>query len=121
MGRARAAKVESRTQRKTESIGDRFDFVGESKIDERKRVSLAKVLPLLRKSIPTSSTLRFMIYVNEAGQILLEPSVSVPLREAWLYKNPEALAKVEEGLAQLGRNPPRSLGSFAKFADDEID
>ncbi len=90
-------------------------------MDERKRISLAKVLPALKKSLPPKSALRFMVYVNEAGQILLEPSVSVPLREAWLYKNPQALSKVREGLAQLGRHKPRSLGSFAKFADDEID
>jgi hypothetical protein len=79
------------------------------------------VLPALKKSLPTKSALRFMVYVNEAGQILLEPSVSVPLREAWLYKNPKALAKVREGLAQLGKYKPRSLGSFAQYADDEIE
>ncbi len=62
-----------------------------------------------------------MVYVNKAGQILLEPSVSIPLREAWLYKNPAAFAKLQEGLSQLGTRQPRSLGSFAKFVDDEID
>jgi hypothetical protein len=48
--------------------------------------------------------------------------VKVPAHELWLYKNPEALALVLKGLSQVGqREKLKDLGSFEKYADDEID
>lgn len=59
--------------------------------------------------------------VDDHGKITLEPFVEIPAREHWLFKNPEALASVREGLAQSARGETHYLGSFAQFADDEID
>ena len=101
-----------------------FKLIAEGGTDERKRFSLTKALEKIRHFIaePVSvEALHFRVYVNSAGQILLDPAVSVPLREMWLYKNPVALAKVREGLAQAAEGDFHDLGSFAKFADDEID
>ena len=55
------------------------------------------------------------------GNILLEPIVMVHEREAWLYRNPEALAMVRKGIEQSKRGEIVDLGSFAEHADDEID
>lgn len=106
--------------KKIKPLSDEFEFVTEGALDERKRVSLAKVLAAKGTVLEKlESDLRFQLFVNEAGQILLSPSISVPLHEAWLFKNPAALAKVREGLTQLERRKLRKLGSFAKYADDE--
>jgi hypothetical protein len=108
-------------------LSNKFERVGETGLDERKRVSLSKALDALKgvlvKKIGENkvSDVRFIIYTNEAGQILLSPRVSIPLHEAWLYKNPEALASVRRGLKQLAGGKRYNLGSFAKYADDEID
>jgi hypothetical protein len=48
-------------------------------------------------------------------------AVRVPVREIWLYRNPAALRKVRDGLAQAAEGKLRNLGSFAKYADEEID
>jgi len=45
----------------------------------------------------------------------------VPLPEAWLYKNPVALASFRKGLEDAAEGKVHDLGSFAEFADDEID
>ena len=47
----------------------------------------------------------YHIYENSLGQIVLDPQVSIPASEAWLYQNPEALAWVKRGLrdAKEGR------------------
>jgi hypothetical protein len=50
-----------------------------------------------------------------------DPSVSVPIREIWLYRNPIALGKVREGLSQAAEGKQHDLGSFAKYADSKID
>ncbi len=103
-------------------LSDEFEFVAESTVDERKRVSLAKVLAQHEQVLAgMDSVLHFQVYVNKAGQILLDPSVSVPLHEVWLYKNPVALAKVQEGLAELEKGALHDLGSFAKYVDDDIE
>ncbi len=53
------------------------------------------------------------------GTILLEPLVELPAREAWLFKNKDALASVEKGLKQSAAGKTKSLGSFAKHLKDD--
>jgi hypothetical protein len=47
-------------------------------------------------------------------------AVQAPAREIWLYRNPVALRRVREGLAQAAKGKLRSLASFAKYGDEEI-
>lgn len=55
------------------------------------------------------------------GNIVLKPFTEIPAREAWLFENAAALGAVKVGLAQAAEGKTRSLGSFATFADEEID
>ncbi|MCH8273880.1 MAG: hypothetical protein IH851_03740 [Armatimonadetes bacterium] len=55
------------------------------------------------------------------GDILLSARAHVHEREAWLLKNPEALASVRRGIEQSKAGRGRQLGSFAEHADDELD
>ena len=53
------------------------------------------------------------------GTIVLRPAVTVPAPEAWLWKNPGALAKVRAGIeeAREGRRAsPPNLAAAAKLA-----
>ncbi len=105
-------------------LSDEFEFVGEGGVDERKRLSLTKALGTLKERLgelgDSLEALYFRVYVNAAGQILLDPAVTVPVREMWLYRNPSALAKIREGLSEA-EGKLHDLGSFAKFADDDIE
>jgi hypothetical protein len=49
----------------------------------------------------------------EGSRIVLEPLMEVPVEEAWLFENKEALKKVLTGLSQKGA---RKRGSFSKYA-----
>ena len=53
------------------------------------------------------------------GKIILEPYVEIPAREVWLYKNPKALAMVEQGLRESAEGKTVDMGSFAQYLDDE--
>ena len=104
-----------------------FKRVGDAALDERKRISLTRALESLKEILGNENELdaavRFGIYVNDAGQLLLTPEVSVPMHEAWLYqrKNPQALKKVVKGLEEAREGKFIDLGSFEKYADDDID
>jgi len=107
-------------------LSDKFERVGETGLDAKKRVSLSKALAALNGTLVKKSgadkngDLRFVIYTNDAGQILLSPQPISP-HEAWLYRNPKALASLRRGIEQAARGELHDLGSFAKYADDEID
>jgi hypothetical protein len=106
-------------------LNERFKRVGEVAVDERKRVSLTKALESLKEILGNKNELdaaiRFGVFVNDAGQVLLSPEVSVPMHELWLYRNPEALKMVLRGLEEAREGKSIDLGSFAKYADDEIE
>ena len=43
------------------------------------------------------------MYRNRIGQIVLDPQVTIPASEAWLFKNPAAIASVRKGLADAAK------------------
>ena len=62
------------------------------KPDAKKRIVLSKAF------VPEGVT--YHIYCNEIGQIILDPHVSIPASEVWLYKNTEAIEAVAAGLKE---------------------
>lgn len=80
--------------------------------DSKKRVSLGAAL----KDLNDAS---FNIYRDQWGCIILEPQVSIPASEAWLYRNKLARKSVERGLNDLAAGKVKSFGSFAKYAGDD--
>lgn len=60
----------------------------------------------------------YRVLVNEAGQILLDPVVTltVPASEAWIWENAGARASMSRAMQQAAKGEFESLGSFAKFA-----
>ncbi len=81
--------------------------------DSKRRLTLGKALAGLADDV------RFDVYKNSSGQIVLDPQVSIPASEAWLYRNPKALAAVRRGLQEAADGKAFAIGSFAKYADEE--
>lgn len=81
--------------------------------DSRGRVTLGRV----------AQKHEYEVLVNDAGQILLNPvvTVSVPASEAWLWKNPAVRDSMSRALGQAAAEEFHDLGSFAEHADAEMD
>lgn len=96
-----------------ESSIDGFRRVGETDVDGRRRISLGRV--------GSSDHTRYDVYENDLGEILLVPLVSIPAREMIVWQNPQVRESLLRGmeLASLGKVVDR--GSFAKYADDDVD
>ena len=45
----------------------------------------------------------------------------IPERELWLYRNPEALAAVDRGLADVAAGRVTELKDYSQYADLEIE
>lgn len=78
------------------------------KLDAKKRIVLSKI------QVAEGTT--YHIYRNSLGQIVLDPQVSIPASELWLFENDNALALVDKGMLSKGRLINR--GSFAEYAED---
>ena len=68
-----------------------FEPYGEVRVDSKNRVTLGP-----SGDVKISS---YKVYRNSLGQYILDPQVSIPAHESWLYKNPKALSEVSKGLA----------------------
>ena len=75
---------------------DDFQKVAESvKPDSKKRVGLAKA--------HVQEGITYHVYSNSLGQIILDPQVTIPASEVWLFNNPDALASVRRGLSDAAQ------------------
>jgi hypothetical protein len=57
----------------------------------------------------------FEIAVEKTGRIILFPQVEIPVEEAWLYKNKDAIAGVMQGIDDVKEGKIKSRGSFAEY------
>jgi hypothetical protein len=82
-----------------------------TKPDAKKRITLPGIL--------VQDGVIFRIYHNSIGQILLDPQVTIPASELWLFKDKRALASIDKGMSESVNGQIIDRGSFAKYARDE--
>ena len=89
-----------------------FEEIAETRVDSKHRVTLGRKIP--------NQVTSFRVYRNAHGQIMLDPLVSIPAHEAWLFKNKRASALVRKGLedARKGRLV-KSREDFSKHVKSE--
>lgn len=89
-----------------------FVRITEARVDSKNRVALGKVLGL--------SVSSYRIYRNRVGQIILDPMVAIPAYEAWLFKNKEAMKRVQTGLEDLRKGRiVKAKEDYSKYLNDE--
>jgi len=90
-----------------------FNPLGEVSADERSRIAFGKAG--VRRDD------RYAVAVNDDGDILLTPLVTIPKRELLVWENELVRASLGRGLAQSAAGETVDLGDFSQFADDEVD
>ena len=90
-----------------------FKNVGEAVADERGR------LPMGKSGVRKDD--RYAVAVNDDGQILLTPLVSIPRRELIVWEDQLLRESLARGLAGGGCRETVDLGSFAEYLDDAED
>ena len=90
-----------------------FKNVGEAVADERGR------LPMGKSGVRKDN--RYAVAVNDDGQILLTPLVSIPRRELIVWEDQLLRESLARGLAEAAAGETVDLGSFAEYLDDAED
>jgi len=88
---------------------------------EFREVTVVKADDKKRITVKVADSKYYAIYINEDGQIFLDPRTFIPTREAWLHKNPKALKAVLEGLKQSAAGEATEMESMAQYSEDEIE
>ncbi len=88
-----------------------FEEVAEVKLDAKSRITLGKNKNMIKTNI-------YKVYRNAIGQIILDPQVTIPAHEQWLFKNKEAGQQLKAGLedAKKGRLV-KAREDFSKYTD----
>lgn len=86
-------------------VDDSFEEIGMRTIDERNRLTVGEILKGYK---------RIRLYRNNSGEILLQPIAEIPASELWLFKNPEAINDVREGLRDA------SQGKVSRLDPEEL-
>jgi hypothetical protein len=81
-----------------------FTEVAEVRPDDKKRLLLKKV---------KNAGKMYRIFENPLGQLILDPIVTIPRSEAWLYQNKVAISSVRKGLTEAGEGKLRKRPSRA--------
>ena len=87
------------------------EIEGNVKPDSKKRVVLPKTL--IKKGVT------YRIYHNRSGQIVLDPQVTIPAAELWVFQDKDILASIDKGMKESARGRTVERGSFAKYVKDE--
>jgi hypothetical protein len=87
-----------------------FELISEfAQPDAKKRLSLGEA---------SGGATAYNIYRNPLGQLILDPVMTIPASEMWLYENAHALASVKQGLRESVEGKAVYRGSFAKYAKE---
>lgn len=81
------------------------------KPDNKKRVNLGK-------ATSDNEDLLFDVYVNDMGQVMLDPVKIVPAHEAWIFENKKAIESIKRGLNEAHKGKTKYLGSFSPCIEE---
>ena len=55
---------------------------------------------------------------NKVATPQLGPLVSIPVREAWIYQNPQVLKSIRQGLAEAKQEKTEKVENLEEFLED---
>jgi|ERR1035437_1325077 hypothetical protein len=96
-------KKSPKSQKESIEVNEEFMPYGTKQLDSKDRITLGgKLKKILGDKMAVEG---FQVFVGKDGDILLRPSVSIPAREAWVFKNPEVIGAIRQGIedAKAGR------------------
>lgn len=105
----------SRKKKEVLEIKEKFIAVDTRPLDSKHRITLGGRLQKLMMSRMKIDS--YQVFVGKEGDILLRPAVSIPSNEAWVYRNPEVIARIRKGLREAGEGKVEKVDNLENFLD----
>ncbi len=108
-------KTVKAAQRKKQvvEIRETFMSVDTRSLDSQHLITLSgRLQKLMMRKMKIDS---YQVFVGKEGDILLRPAVSVPSSEAWVYRNPEVIGKVRQGLKEAEEGKAEKVNDLESF------
>ena len=103
-------------KKQTFEIREVFIPVDTRPLDSKHRITLGgRLQKLLISKMKIDS---YQVFVGKEGDILLRPAVSIPSSEAWVYRNPEVIGKIRQGLKEAAEDNTEKVDDLDKFLRD---
>ena len=103
-------------KRQTFEIREVFIPVDTRPLDSKHRITLGgRLQKLLISKMKIDS---YQVFVGKEGDILLRPAVSIPSSEAWVYRNPEVIGKIRQGLKEAADGKIEKVDDLESFLSD---
>lgn len=93
-----------------------FINLGIRAVDNKHRININLSKLSAGKNIIAAK--RYEVLVGKYGDILLRPLVTVPAREAWIYKNPEVIGRIRRGLNEAKEGKIERIENLDEFLED---
>jgi len=105
------------TRERIDKLNEQFRRFGSRDVDSRNRINLGKLIRLVSKIVKVKAD-GFDIYYGEGGDILLRPKVSIPAREAWIYRNSKVIGKIRKGVADINEGRTQRVDDLDRFFEE---
>lgn len=98
-----------------DTLREEFRAIGVKSIDSKNRINLGgKVLKLVFTKTKADA---YKVFVGEEGDILLRPVVTIPSREAWVYRSPKVLKQIRQGLTEAKQGKTEKVEDLDEFLE----
>jgi len=97
-------------------VKEMFILVGTRPLDSKHRITVGgKLQKLIAGKMNIDS---YQVFIGKKGDILLRPAVSIPIGEAWAYRNPEVIGKIRRGLLDAAEGRVERVNDLENFLKD---
>jgi hypothetical protein len=108
-------KYKKTSESKNETIEVREDFMpfGMKQLDSKDRISLGgKLKKIISEKMDMEG---FQVFLGADGDILLRPTVAIPAREAWIFKDPGVIGGIRQGLDDVKHGRVVKVDNLEEF------
>ena len=103
-------------KKQTLEVREMFMLVDTRPLDSKHRITVGgKLQKLMAGKMNIDS---YQVFIGKEGDILLRPAVSVPSNEAWVYRNPEVIGKIRQGLKEAAEGTMEKVDDLESFLRD---
>lgn len=106
-------EVRNKLRKETIDVREEFFPYHTKALDAKNRITLGgRLMKLIGKRMNVEA---YKIFIGKNGDILLRPAVSIPSNEAWVYRNPEVIARVRKGLKEAREGKTERVDNLDSF------